>query len=146
MNTFCVFSVSAPTSERVCWMYSTVFMRRIQTRLTFFHECINLYFENICRRWLMNHSDILFIFYVIFCSLLLKAKCFVQILQAMIQMGVLVPTGDMTAVRRTAKFFLNRWSPVQDKLLDFFSFSRFSSLLVGALFFCSLLVCQSTQS
>lgn len=58
---FCVFSVSAPTSERVCWMYSTVFMRRIQTRLTFFHECINLYFENICRRCLMNHSDILFI-------------------------------------------------------------------------------------
>lgn len=26
----------------------------------------------------------------------------------MIQMGVLVPTGDMTAVRRTAQFFLNR--------------------------------------
>ncbi|KAJ6791838.1 uncharacterized protein M6B38_241560 [Iris pallida] len=30
-----------------------------------------------------------------------------KVLQAMIQMGVLVPTGDMTAVRRTAKFFLN---------------------------------------
>ncbi|KAE9466172.1 hypothetical protein C3L33_01919, partial [Rhododendron williamsianum] len=30
-----------------------------------------------------------------------------QVLQAMIQMGVLVPTGDMTAVRRTAQFFLN---------------------------------------
>ncbi|KAH9623479.1 hypothetical protein KSS87_012704 [Heliosperma pusillum] len=30
-----------------------------------------------------------------------------QVLQAMIQMGVLVPTGDMTAVRRTAKFFLD---------------------------------------
>ncbi|KAL5984152.1 Protein ACTIVITY OF BC1 COMPLEX KINASE 8, chloroplastic [Asimina triloba] len=29
------------------------------------------------------------------------------VLQAMIQMGVLVPTGDMTAVRRTAQFFLN---------------------------------------
>jgi len=27
----------------------------------------------------------------------------------MIQMGVLVPTGDMTAVRRTAQFFLNRY-------------------------------------
>jgi len=24
-------------------------------------------------------------------------------------MGVLVPTGDMTAVRRTAQFFLNRY-------------------------------------
>jgi len=31
-----------------------------------------------------------------------------QVLDAMIQMGVLVPTGDMTAVRRTAQFFLNR--------------------------------------
>ncbi|XP_031495034.1 protein ACTIVITY OF BC1 COMPLEX KINASE 8, chloroplastic [Nymphaea colorata] len=30
-----------------------------------------------------------------------------KVLQAMIQMGVLVPTGDMTAVRRTANFFLN---------------------------------------
>ncbi|CAO2831360.1 unnamed protein product [Amaranthus hypochondriacus] len=30
-----------------------------------------------------------------------------KVLQSMIQMGVLVPTGDMTAVRRTAKFFLN---------------------------------------
>ncbi|KAL8475023.1 hypothetical protein ACS0TY_031446 [Phlomoides rotata] len=30
-----------------------------------------------------------------------------KLLQAMIQMGVLVPTGDMTAVRRTAQFFLN---------------------------------------
>ncbi|KAG0469764.1 hypothetical protein HPP92_016464 [Vanilla planifolia] len=30
-----------------------------------------------------------------------------RVLQAMIQMGVLVPTGDMTAVRRTAQFFLN---------------------------------------
>ncbi|KAK9949736.1 hypothetical protein M0R45_005252 [Rubus argutus] len=29
-----------------------------------------------------------------------------KVLQAMIQMGVLVPTGDMTAVRRTAQFFL----------------------------------------
>ncbi|RRT55952.1 hypothetical protein B296_00041538, partial [Ensete ventricosum] len=29
------------------------------------------------------------------------------VLQAMIQMGVLLPTGDMTAVRRTAQFFLN---------------------------------------
>ncbi len=27
----------------------------------------------------------------------------------MVQMGVLVPTGDLTAVRRTAQFFLNRW-------------------------------------
>jgi len=27
----------------------------------------------------------------------------------MIQMGVLVPTGDMTAVRRTAQFFLDRY-------------------------------------
>lgn len=33
-----------------------------------------------------------------------------QVLQAMIQMGVLVPTGDVTAVRRTAQFFLNRCS------------------------------------
>jgi len=32
----------------------------------------------------------------------------VQVLEAMVQMGVLVPTGDMTAVRRTAQFFLNR--------------------------------------
>ncbi|GMP26273.1 hypothetical protein CsSME_00002782 [Camellia sinensis var. sinensis] len=31
-----------------------------------------------------------------------------KVLQAMVQMGVLVPTGDMTAVRRTAQFFLNR--------------------------------------
>ncbi|KAJ6916840.1 hypothetical protein NC652_019302 [Populus alba x Populus x berolinensis] len=31
-----------------------------------------------------------------------------KVLEAMIQMGVLVPTGDMTAVRRTALFFLNR--------------------------------------
>lgn len=30
-----------------------------------------------------------------------------KVLQSMIQMGVLVPTGDMTAVRRTAQFFLN---------------------------------------
>ncbi|PSS36723.1 Protein kinase-like domain protein [Actinidia chinensis var. chinensis] len=30
-----------------------------------------------------------------------------KVLQAMVQMGVLVPTGDMTAVRRTAMFFLN---------------------------------------
>ncbi|XP_021736623.1 uncharacterized protein LOC110703185 [Chenopodium quinoa] len=30
-----------------------------------------------------------------------------KVLQSMIQMGVLVPTGDMTAVRRTAKFFLD---------------------------------------
>nr|KYP67577.1 Uncharacterized protein sll1770 family [Cajanus cajan] len=30
-----------------------------------------------------------------------------KVLQAMIQMGVLVPTGDMTAVKRTAQFFLN---------------------------------------
>ncbi|XP_068480234.1 protein ACTIVITY OF BC1 COMPLEX KINASE 8, chloroplastic [Phaseolus vulgaris] len=30
-----------------------------------------------------------------------------KVLQAMIQMGVLVPTGDMTAVRRTAQFFLD---------------------------------------
>ncbi|RWW17524.1 hypothetical protein GW17_00018542 [Ensete ventricosum] len=30
-----------------------------------------------------------------------------DVLQAMIQMGVLLPTGDMTAVRRTAQFFLN---------------------------------------
>uniref|UniRef100_N1R5T2 ABC1 atypical kinase-like domain-containing protein n=1 Tax=Aegilops tauschii TaxID=37682 RepID=N1R5T2_AEGTA len=31
-----------------------------------------------------------------------------KVLQAMVQMGVLVPTGDMTAVRRTAQFFLDR--------------------------------------
>ncbi|KAK1308148.1 putative aarF domain-containing protein kinase [Acorus calamus] len=30
-----------------------------------------------------------------------------RVLQSMVQMGVLVPTGDMTAVRRTAQFFLN---------------------------------------
>ncbi|KAI3704308.1 hypothetical protein L1987_74524 [Smallanthus sonchifolius] len=30
-----------------------------------------------------------------------------KVLQALVQMGVLVPTGDMTAVRRTAQFFLN---------------------------------------
>ncbi|KAF8404522.1 hypothetical protein HHK36_009407 [Tetracentron sinense] len=30
-----------------------------------------------------------------------------KVVQSMIQMGVLVPTGDMTAVRRTAQFFLN---------------------------------------
>ncbi|KAJ9177672.1 hypothetical protein P3X46_012864 [Hevea brasiliensis] len=30
-----------------------------------------------------------------------------KVLQSMIQMGVLVPIGDMTAVRRTAQFFLN---------------------------------------
>lgn len=30
-----------------------------------------------------------------------------KVMQAMIQMGVLIPTGDMTAVRRTAQFFLN---------------------------------------
>ncbi|KAH1237126.1 Protein ACTIVITY OF BC1 COMPLEX KINASE 8, chloroplastic [Glycine max] len=30
-----------------------------------------------------------------------------KVLQSMIQMGVLVPTGDMTAVKRTAQFFLN---------------------------------------
>ena len=29
-----------------------------------------------------------------------------KVLQSMIQMGVLVPTGDMTAVRRTAQFSL----------------------------------------
>ncbi|MCL7022998.1 hypothetical protein MKW94_010995 [Papaver nudicaule] len=30
-----------------------------------------------------------------------------RVLQSMVQMGVLVPTGDLTAVRRTAQFFLN---------------------------------------
>lgn len=30
-----------------------------------------------------------------------------KVLEAMVQMGVLVPTGDLTAVRRTAQFFLN---------------------------------------
>lgn len=30
-----------------------------------------------------------------------------RVLQSMVQMGVLVPTGDMTAIRRTAQFFLN---------------------------------------
>ncbi|KAF3440447.1 hypothetical protein FNV43_RR18731 [Rhamnella rubrinervis] len=30
-----------------------------------------------------------------------------KVLQSMVQMGVLVPTGDMTAVKRTAQFFLN---------------------------------------
>ncbi|KAJ6774965.1 CHAPERONE-ACTIVITY OF BC1 COMPLEX CABC1 -RELATED [Salix purpurea] len=30
-----------------------------------------------------------------------------KVLEAMVQMGVLVPTGDMTAVRRTAQFFLD---------------------------------------
>ncbi|CAO2039360.1 unnamed protein product [Urochloa humidicola] len=30
-----------------------------------------------------------------------------KVLKAMVQMGVLVPSGDMTAVRRTAQFFLN---------------------------------------
>jgi hypothetical protein len=41
-----------------------------------------------------------------FCKI---SKCvFMQVLQAMVQMGVLVPTGDMTAVRRTAQFFLDR--------------------------------------
>ncbi|KAJ0975174.1 hypothetical protein J5N97_017139 [Dioscorea zingiberensis] len=30
-----------------------------------------------------------------------------RVIQAMIQMGVLVPTGDMTSIRRTALFFLN---------------------------------------
>ncbi|XP_075510342.1 LOW QUALITY PROTEIN: protein ACTIVITY OF BC1 COMPLEX KINASE 8, chloroplastic [Primulina tabacum] len=30
-----------------------------------------------------------------------------KVIQAMVQMGVLVPTGDKTAVRRTAQFFLN---------------------------------------
>jgi len=34
--------------------------------------------------------------------------CTMQVLQSMVQMGVLVPTGDMTAVKRTAQFFLNR--------------------------------------
>ncbi|KAJ3676183.1 hypothetical protein LUZ60_003595 [Juncus effusus] len=32
-----------------------------------------------------------------------------RVLQSMVQMGVLVPTGDMTAVRRTAQFFLNNF-------------------------------------
>ncbi|ONM62848.1 hypothetical protein ZEAMMB73_Zm00001d000228 [Zea mays] len=38
-----------------------------------------------------------------------QAKQMIQseVLQAMVQMGVLVPTGDMTVVRRTAQFFLN---------------------------------------
>ena len=40
-----------------------------------------------------------------------------QVLQAMIQMGVLVPTGDVTAVRRTAQFFLNRYFLVK-KILE----------------------------
>lgn len=31
-----------------------------------------------------------------------------QVIQAMVQMGVLVPTGDLTSIRRTALFFLNR--------------------------------------
>ncbi|EFJ09480.1 hypothetical protein SELMODRAFT_235769 [Selaginella moellendorffii] len=36
-----------------------------------------------------------------------------KVLEAMVQMGVLVPTGDMTAVRRTAQFFLKSF---QDRL------------------------------
>ncbi|KAG8071173.1 hypothetical protein GUJ93_ZPchr0006g42131 [Zizania palustris] len=33
-----------------------------------------------------------------------------RVLQSMVQMGVLVPTGDMTAVRRTAQFFLAKYN------------------------------------
>lgn len=33
-----------------------------------------------------------------------------QVLDSLVQMGVLVPTGDRTAIRRTAVFFLNRWA------------------------------------
>ncbi|KAG1342438.1 Protein ACTIVITY OF BC1 COMPLEX KINASE 8, chloroplastic [Cocos nucifera] len=40
-------------------------------------------------------------------SFVLSLMQYGMVLQAMIQMGVLVPTGDMTAVRRTAQFFLN---------------------------------------
>lgn len=55
-------------------------------------------------RW-RNHD---YVFRVYLWSLLTK-NILIQVLQAMIQMGVLVPTGDMTAVRRTAQFFLNRF-------------------------------------
>jgi hypothetical protein len=45
---------------------------------------------------------------------------FQQVLQAVVQMGVLVPTGDMTVVRRTTHFFLNSW----------FTFSREDALFL----------------
>ncbi|KAL3684596.1 hypothetical protein R1sor_002618 [Riccia sorocarpa] len=40
-----------------------------------------------------------------------------KVLQSMVQMGVLVPTGDMTAIRRTAQFFLNRFAACHMYLL-----------------------------
>lgn len=49
----------------------------------------------------------------------------------MVQMGVLVPTGDMTAVRRTAQFFLARYS-LDTK--SFISFLLFSKIYVGNLY------------
>ena len=44
-----------------------------------------------------------------------EACVLMQVLQSMIQMGVLVPTGDMTAVKRIAQFFLNMYfiKPIQ---------------------------------
>lgn len=40
---------------------------------------------------------------------LTQLNILLQVLDAMVQMGVLVPTGDMTAVRRTAQFFLAKY-------------------------------------
>lgn len=105
--TLLMFSVLAPTSERGCWMYSTVFMRRIQTRLISSMNALNpvlwIFVEG---GWWFVWISSSFLCHLLFITL--KAKIFVQVLQAMIQMGVLVPTGDMTAIRRTAQFFLNR--------------------------------------
>lgn len=51
-----------------------------------------------CRTW--AHTSYIHIY---------KLTFLWQVIQAMVQMGVLVPTGDLTSIRRTALFFLNRW-------------------------------------
>lgn len=103
MNTFDIFSISPNVREGLLDVFYGVY-EKDPNKVNFFHECTKPCFVNICRRWLMNSSS--FLCHLLFVTL--KAKSFVQVLQAMIQMGVLVPTGDMTAVRRTAQFFLNR--------------------------------------
>lgn len=56
----CVFSISPNIREGLLDVFYGVY-EKDPDKVNFLPECINLYFENICRRWLMNHSDILFI-------------------------------------------------------------------------------------
>lgn len=79
------------------------FMRRIQIRFLYFLFLLITYNGFITITLILSRFPS-----VVLINLLVELFIMLQVLQAMIQMGVLVPTGDMTAVRRTAQFFLRR--------------------------------------